>query len=202
MSQTVLDDDRSSATEEQFTPATYAPLRRAAMKKVIPIAVILSITAILISSGACTWVVFHDPLGKGISEYDFSTPKDGLISELEIELNTDIRAQFELMSLSGNRELEEKLKTLKVHKEAEWQGKKVLFISYEQNGIKEYDTEGSEKDAETGFWTSAYVGAYAVKDDNERLAAMITEWEERGSDASSSSVPFNQIKDSTNLGGL
>ena len=178
MSQAVLDDDRTGATEAQLTPDAGASPRRAAMDKVIPIPTILSVVAISISFGACAWVTFYHP---GISNYDFSTPEKSLFSGLEIGANNDFRAQAELMRVgSFGREMKEKLKTIKVHREAEWHGKKILFISYEKNGITEYETRAFEKDAETGLWTSAFAHAFVVTDDNKTWAARMTDWENKG----------------------
>ena len=186
MSQAILDDDRTGETEAQLSLNTDASPRRAAIEKVIPIPMILPIVAILISSGACAWVTLYNPLGKGISKYDFSTPKKSLISEFEIAAHNDIRAQFELPNRLMARLCKELLKKLKVHREAEWQGKKILFITGEMNGIEVYGTEAFEKDAETGFWMSASAPADAVERDNKRLAVMMREWKERGSGHSDS----------------
>lgn len=186
MSQAIVDDDRTGETEAQLSLNTDASPRRAAIEKVIPIPMILPIAAILISSSACAWVTFYNPLGKGISKYDFSTPKKSLMSQCEIMAHNDIRAQFELPNRPIARLYKEFLKNLKVHREAEWQGKKILFITFEMNGIEDYETEAFEKDAETGFWMNASATADAVERDDKRLAVMMREWKERGSGHSDS----------------
>jgi len=50
------------------------------------------------------------------------------------------------------RQIQEKLKTLTVSHEAEWRGKKILFVKYQEGGVPKYDTEAFEKDVETGMW--------------------------------------------------
>jgi hypothetical protein len=69
-----------------------------------------------------------------------------------------------------------------VHKEAEWKGNKVLFVSYEENGIKKYVTEVFSKDAETGFWQppSSLPFSYYVGSENDSLSTMMKTWTEKG----------------------
>jgi hypothetical protein len=67
-----------------------------------------------------------------------------------------------------------------VRKEAEWKGKKILFVAYEEKGVKKYNTIGFEKDAKTGFWLRHYVSSFEVRKDDERLARVMESWQDRG----------------------
>ena len=120
----------------------------------------------LISLAALLWTIYHDPLKSHLDKYDFTTPKGCLLSTIQLELNNDIGTSLALKRLFSQRTLEEKLRTIAIHKEAEWRDKKILFVSYEENGIKKYDTEAFTKDAQTGFWEPSYVG-FLIADEEQ-----------------------------------
>jgi hypothetical protein len=115
--------------------------------------------------------------GKSISAYDFSTPEKALLSQIRIELNNDVRASLELTDILYNDKYEERLKTNKVHSVSEYAGKKILFISYNENGLTKYDTQAFEKDADSGFWNRTVVGTYDVSD--KTLKKAMEEWEKK-----------------------
>ena len=138
----------------------------------------LSIAALVISIIGAAWSIFHGGLGKGISGYDFSTPAKAMDSSLAINLNTDIRAMMEMERVKSGKKLKEKRDTLKVHRDAEYQGKKILFISFNENGIEKHEVEGFEKDAESGMWFPAYVSKYSMTDAPLKKSA--EDWEKTG----------------------
>jgi hypothetical protein len=117
-------------------------------------------------------------LGSGINSYSFKTPQDAVFSQLDIEINRDIRALIEMEALISNPKAKEKRTSLKFHQESEYQGKKILFISYKLNGFTKYDTQAVEKDAETGYWLPSYVSSYDMNDD-EPLKKTIQEWKNK-----------------------
>lgn len=123
---------------------------------------------------------FCDPLGSGISKYDLSTPKAALVSQMKMQLNTDIRAVLELESRLKGRTLKEAISTLDVRKEAEYRGRKLLFVSFKEDGVTKHKVEAFTKDANTGFWIPDYVGEYEVEKDDKDLAAQMRRWKERG----------------------
>ena len=149
-------------------------------ERVIPVPLLLSVCAVLISLAAIIWTIYHDPFRSHLNRYDFSTPKGCLISVLELGANNDIGSSLALQRLLGQRAVEEKLRTIGVHKEAEWRGEKILFVSYEKNGIKKYATEAFSKDAETGFWQPSYVGIFSMGDEDKALSTMMKTWQEKG----------------------
>jgi len=98
-----------------------------------------------------------------------------------MEQAQDLRAKMQLTQLHrGSKTIAERLKTLEVRKEAEWNGKKILFISFEEKGIKHYEAQGFEKDAESGLWMPSHVDAFTVGRDNRPLADQMEKWERAG----------------------
>jgi predicted Zn finger-like uncharacterized protein len=141
----------------------------------------MSALALVLSGVALGLVFFRNPLpGSSLKKYDFSTPKAALTSQLEMERDQNLRAGMEMNGLVEGPLVQEKLRTLDVRKEAEWKGKKILFVAYEQKGVKKYNTIGFEKDAKTGFWLRHYVSSFEVRKDDERLARVMESWQDRG----------------------
>lgn len=137
--------------------------------------VVLSVAALAISMCTAAWSILHDPLGAGISSYDFTTPANAPNSKLATDRNGDVRAMMDLDRLRGRRS-QEKMATIKVRRDAEYGGKKILFISFKENGLTKHDTEAFEKDAETGLWFPAFVGEYSMTD--AALKRAIETWKE------------------------
>lgn len=128
----------------------------------------LSLLVALVALGVA---FFRDPLGSGVSKYDFSSPRAALESRMKIEMNRDMRAMMELESLFEGKRQKERLDTLEVRKEAEFRDKTLLFIAYKQDGVYKYSIYGFEKDAGTGYWREKYVSDYDVEKENKELAA-------------------------------
>ena len=125
---------------------------------------ILSVVAIVLSVLALASHFLANPLGSGISGYDLTTPKAALESMLRIVRDQNPMAQIEMEYLRSSPRAEEKLETLKVHRDAEYGGKKILFISYKEDGITQYETMAFEKDADTGYWFRGFVSSYDMDD--------------------------------------
>ncbi|HET6878702.1 MAG TPA: hypothetical protein VFI31_00935 [Pirellulales bacterium] len=149
-------------------------------ERVIPLPTVLSVFAVLVSLAALAWSIYHDPLRAHLGRYDFSTPKSSLISLLQLQADNDIGSSIALERLYGQRAIQEKLRTISVFKEAEWRGNKILFVSYESDGMKKYSMESFTKDADTGLWRQAYVSSFSVGDSDNALSAMMKSWEEKG----------------------
>ncbi len=139
------------------------------------LSVILSCCALFLSLLAVALVFLRDPLGSGVNAYDFTTPEAALASHLRMESHPDIRAEIELAQLRHGKTAEEKRRTIKVHKESSHGGKKLLFVSFEENGISTYDIEAFEKDADTGWWFPAHFSTYDI--DDSSLEAAVKEWQ-------------------------
>lgn len=170
--------DRDTPFEFQRTsaPVSAPPLPATSNHRTSRLPLVLSLAALVIAVASTAWNIFRNPIGAGISAYDFTTPQNALDSSLAIDINADIRAMLDLQRLKS-RNSKEKRETLKIHRDADYQGKKILFISFKQNGITKYDTEAVEKDAETGLWFPAYVSTYGMDDD--ALERAINAWENK-----------------------
>jgi hypothetical protein len=155
-------------------------------ERVVPLATVLSSVALVVSFGVAWWTMTNDPLGPGLSSYDLSSPKSALLSYLKMEENQDYRAILEDKLKFDAKRTAEKAKTLEICKESEWQGNKILFCSFDENGIKKHDVCSFEKHADSGTWrqNSRYInlGFAAINGsaDEKRLNEMIKSWQERG----------------------
>lgn len=138
---------------------------------------ILSIAAFAFALSALLTVILHDPLGKGIASYDFSTPEAGAKSLIQIEANKDLRARLELQDLTEGGNSKEAVRTIEINRVADFGDKKVVFASYLRKGAKKKRVLGFEKDLESKLWVPTYVSAYQVKDVNAQLAKEIEAWE-------------------------
>ena len=158
-----LDFDGSSVT----SPPSRLPPPHGQRASQLPL--VLSVAALFIALTTAAWSVYRNPLGAGISAYDFTTPPKAIDSSLAITLNADIRAMMDLQRLK-DRHAKEKRATLKIHRDADYEGKKILFISFKEDGITQRDTEAFEKHADTGLWFPAYVSEYDMDDAVLKLA--------------------------------
>jgi predicted Zn finger-like uncharacterized protein len=136
--------------------------------------------ALVLALVALCVAVFRNPLGAGLSKYDFTSPKNALKSHWEIEANRDIRAREDLINVLDGPQLREKIRTFDVKKEAEWKGTTILFVSYERKGVKKYEVIGFEKDASSGYWLRTYFNRFDLSKDNPELYRQIGSWESKG----------------------
>lgn len=141
--------------------------------------IVLAGSALLMASAALVVAVLalggDDPLGKGLDGYDMSTPKTALVADLEMRKNMDVRAQLDLQALHVNKHLDEKLASVEVDRQATYDDKQILFVSWTEDGKKQYKAEAFEKDEDSGLWFRSYVSAYDVTD--EILKEDISAWE-------------------------
>ncbi|MCR9293330.1 MAG: hypothetical protein NXI32_11470 [bacterium] len=158
--------------------------------KLVPI--IASSIAVLVSTLSSFHVWTHDPLGKGLAGYDFSTPEAACKSRLQINANQDFRASLELQELTASQKFDENIETLSVHKEVNSRGQKLLFISYNNNGRSTYEVQGFEKKADSGMWFPKYVSSYSVKQYDPGLAEEMDSWKAL-SDESSAMATFSEV---------
>jgi hypothetical protein len=112
----------------------------------------ISTAALVAAIAALATAYWYDPAIARLGGYDFTTPEAAYKSHLQMKANADIGAMLALESLESGRRAEEMLESFEVHKEAEWEGRKVLFVSCIANGVRKYDTPSFEKDAERGQW--------------------------------------------------
>jgi hypothetical protein len=142
---------------------------------------LISLVALLLAGTALYLVFFRrESLGNPLSTYDLSTPKAALISFMKMDLAGDIRARRELNQLIETPRLDEILKTIEFRKETTYKSTVILFVSYQEDGIKKYDFKGVEKDAKSGLWRSTYVNQYEIQDSNPALYQQLNKWKDKG----------------------
>ena len=123
--------------------------------------------------------VLHDPMGKGIAGYDFSTPEAAAKSIMQIKANGDVRALLEIdqTGMGGDS-----VRTFDVNRVADFADKKALFVSYLQKGEKQKKVIWFEKDLESKRWLPKFVSSYDVEKTNEQLSKEIRAWEKSAVD--------------------
>lgn len=139
------------------------------------VSLVVSVGALVLSALAFS----HSPLGEGVDAYDFTTPRAAVESYAAAKVNGDYMADVELRHRIALKKNQEFSATLEFRKEATAGSVKILFISYEQGGIKEYAIRMLEKDADTGLWSTA-VGKTWAKDASPELQKQIMSWIEKG----------------------
>lgn len=143
-----------------------------------PVPFYLSASALILSVIALAKGFLFDPLGSGISSYDFTSPTAALTSSLDMAINGDVRAEIELSVLKFGKSQREKRKTFKVHRESDYQGKRFLFVSYTENGLPKHSVEAFEKDTDTALWIPKYFSRYDIED--SAMEKAVKEWEKNG----------------------
>jgi len=98
-----------------------------------------------------------------------------------MEQSCDFNAISEYRRRIEKDDMEERISTLEVKKEAEWHGNIILFITCKRKGETKYATCAYTKDAKSGYWLGSDVGPHGVEKDNKQLAATMRRWEEAGS---------------------
>jgi hypothetical protein len=167
--------------EPAFAPERSRAGRGAVMPNLLTFAALgASGLALVLALVALAVAVFRSPLGAGLSKYDFTTPRNALKSQWEMQANRDIRASLDLDNVRDGPQLREKIRTFEVKKEAEWKGTTILFVSYERKGVKKYEVVGFEKDASSGYWLRSYFSRFDLGKDKPDLARDITSWETKG----------------------
>jgi hypothetical protein len=135
-----------------------------------------SLSALVVAVVALAIGVLRNPLGRGISSYDFTTPEAAAKSLVQIDKNQDFRARLELSELKEGRSGEEMSRTFEIHKTADFNDKKILFVSYANKGKKIKKIDSFEKDPETKLWIPTYVSEIEVRKVNEQLAKEMSAW--------------------------
>jgi len=144
---------------------------------------ILACLALLISIAALVIVIVQNPMGSALSKYDFSTPEKAYRSGLVMERDRDLNARLEYEARIEGKRIREKIDTLKIHDTVDWQDKKLLFVSFEEDGELEHEVRGFEKHEDSGFWKYTYVSDYRVEKDDKALAERIRRWKRSGKSA-------------------
>jgi len=115
--------------------------------------------------------------GTSLDGYDFTTPAASYRSAMEVAANADLRAFMELLLKQEEYQLKEKLQTFEIHKDAEFQGKKLLFVSFKRDGIGQKRVEAMEKNATNGKWFHTPFSRYDLKKESPALHEQVAKWE-------------------------
>lgn len=142
----------------------------------------LSAAALLVATAALGVAVFRSPLGRGIGSYDFTSPERAAKSLVQIRKNKDFKAQLELSELEDGRSGEEMARTFEIHRAADFNDLKLLFVSYTKNGKKVRQILSFEKDSETKLWFPKHVSRFDVLKVNEQLAKEMDAWIDKDTD--------------------
>lgn len=163
---------------------------RGGLLMLAPIA--MSGMAFLIACGTLGYVLFRGTgttestentsgsAGSGLAAYDFTTASKAMESEAKMEAKLDLRAGMELERKTTGLRTQEKADTLKVHREADFSGAKIVFYSYKEKGEMKYRTQGFEKHEESGLWVKKSIGVNEVQAENAQLAAQMKDWNANG----------------------
>jgi len=126
--------------------------------------IVISAVALLLSVVALLFTILgSNPLGNGLEQYDFSTPEAAMKSELDMNVSSDVKAIMELSTMRTH--LLEKRSSIEVHKQASYQGKKLLFVTYTESGEQKHEIRAYSKNVDSGFWLRDFVSANLMDDD-------------------------------------
>ena len=141
---------------------------------------LFSFLALCIAIGTAAFVFMRgrsEVSASAIQGFNFSSPEDSLRSMLTMRRQGQFTALRSYDVAFNGAVLDEKLKTLQIHKTREHDGRRVLFISYNERGDKKYDTESYIRDADAGLWGACRYSYYDVND--RQLAEEMRAWTEQ-----------------------
>ena len=121
-----------------------------------------------------------DRFGSGLAAYNLNSPTNALSSQLEMTLNRDFLALWEFSMVKENTmaKIKEQKDTIEIHRESNYQGKKLLFISYIQNGLDKKEVVAFEQPDDDPRWFLSRFSRYSMKDG--ALKNAVDDWEKDG----------------------
>jgi hypothetical protein len=171
---------QEKAAAERPAPAPAQPRQRGPGRLLLVANLLLSTAAVALALLALALHFWANPLGPGLAGYDLSTPRAALVSRLQMQQRKDIRAALELQALTEGDKFREKLDTLEVEREVEWKGGTILFIAFQQDGVRRHSAVGFERDARTGYWLQVPLNLDRVRAADPDLAKHVESWESEG----------------------
>ncbi|MDZ4685691.1 MAG: hypothetical protein SH850_11550 [Planctomycetaceae bacterium] len=139
-----------------------------------------SFLALCIAIGTAAYVFLRgrsEVSASAIQGFNFSSPEDSLRSVLTMRRQGQFTALRSYDVAFNGAVLEEKLKSLKIHKTREHDGRRILFVSYSERGDTKFDTESYIRDADSGLWGPSRYSYYDVSD--KQLAEEMRAWTEQ-----------------------
>ena len=161
--------------------------RRGASNAVGVIALVLAIVALffaLCSDPMKPGFALRMPFGSGLSGYDFESAQGAYKSEMQAEINMDIRAMMELQRRMKDKDMKEKLESVNVDSEADFKSKKgddeieykVLCVKFKNKGKDKKEVVSMRKDKDSGLWRHGFLSDFEVEGTNKELAKKMREW--------------------------
>lgn len=138
---------------------------------------LMAFSAFVLAAGTAAWVFLgprKDVSLDSIKSYSFSSPEDALRSVLTMRKKGEFTALRSFDVAFNSAVIDEKLQSLQIHKVREYDGRRILFISYKERGDEKYATEAYIRDANSGLWGPTRYEYYDVGDRN--LAAEMKGW--------------------------
>jgi len=139
-----------------------------------------SFLALCIAIGTAAYVFLRgrsEVSASAIQGYNFTSPEESLKSVLTMRRQGQFTALRSYDVAFNGAVLDEKLKSLQIHKTREHDGRRILFISYTERGDQKFDTEAYIRDAESGLWGPCRYSYYDVRD--RQLAEEMRAWTEQ-----------------------
>ena len=166
----------SSSGEEEYAQAETRGRNPSIQSRPSRLPLFLSAAALLVAIAALGIATFRSPLGRGIRSYDLSSPEAAVKSLVQIQKGHDLKAQLDLTDLQEGNSGEEMIRTLEIHRKADFNDKKILFVSYTRKGTKIKSIETFEKDPESKMWLPKFLSNSDVSLVNEQLAKEMKSW--------------------------
>jgi len=136
---------------------------------------VLSIIALLLALTAVAYVVYRDPPWGRLSKYDFRTPEAAYTSQVRMAANGDYLAMMELQRKLNNKQIRERLDSLRIDRTRQAGNRTVVFAEYREKGNQRREVVVFEKDADSGMWKQSYSAMTELMSDH-RLGQEIREW--------------------------
>lgn len=170
----MADDSRTRSGSESGT-GRQGVLRRLFDR----IAPLCSFLALCIAIATASWVFYSSRQDVSASDfknygYSFSSPEDALRSVLSMRKNGEFTALRSFDVAFNSSVIDEKLQTLTIHKVREYDGRRILFVSYKERGDEKFATEAYIRDAHSGLWGPTRYEYYDVADRD--LSAEMRSW--------------------------
>jgi hypothetical protein len=137
---------------------------------------VLSVIALFLSLTAVAYVVYRDPPWGRLSKYDFRTPEAAYTSQVRMAANGDYLAMMELQRKLNNKQIRQRLDTLRIDHTRQAGGKTVVFAEYYDKEKPQREVAVFEKDPDSGMWKQSYSAMSELMHADPRLAQEIREW--------------------------
>lgn len=144
------------------------------------LALTFSVLALIVSAVAGYHSLHPAARHKPLSAYDFSTPAAAVTAQTRILADGNYPALMEKEFRGSTRKAKEKLRTLEIKKEAEWKGTKLVFVSFEEGGVRKFAVEAFEKEADSGLWFPVDFSRRSLPGEALSLEQSIDAWERDG----------------------